>query len=170
MINQKVKYTAQEIAKWFLYKNYAEQKEKVATNDDYEVYEGITHLKLQKLLYNAQGVCLATIGIKLFSDDLEAWEHGPVVRNVYDTYCVFGRNSIIIPVTPENNEIIRRIESDTEIKNILDLVYDNFSIYTAWQLREMSHVKGGPWDKTEKNKTIDTKLIKEYFEKEVVEK
>ena len=169
MINQKAKYTAQEIAKWFLYKNYAEQKEKVAANDDYEVYEGITHLKLQKLLYNAQGVFLATTGNKLFDDDLEAWEHGPVVRNVYDTYCVFGRNPIIIPVTPENNEIIRKIESDTETKNILDLVYDNFSIYTAWQLREMSHVKNGPWDKTEKNQIIDTKLIKDYFEKEVVE-
>lgn len=169
MINQKAKYTAQEIAKWFLYKNYAEQKEKVAANDNYEVYEGITHLKLQKLLYNAQGVFLATTGNKLFDDDLEAWEHGPVVRNVYDTYCVFGRNPIIIPVTPENNEIIRKIESDTETKNILDLVYDNFSIYTAWQLREMSHVKNGPWDKTEKNQIIDTKLIKDYFEKEVVE-
>lgn len=170
MINQEAKYTAQEIAKWLLYKNYAEQKEKVASNDDYEVYEGITHLKLQKLLYNAQGVCLAITGNKLFSDDLEAWDHGPVVRNVYDTYCVFGRNPIIIPPTPENNKIIDKIESDTEIKNILDLVYDSFSIYTAWQLREMSHVKDGPWDKTEKNKVISTDLIKEYFAKEVVEK
>ena len=44
-------YSAQDIAKWFLYKNYAEQKAKMASNDDYEVYDGITHLKLQKLLY-----------------------------------------------------------------------------------------------------------------------
>ena len=168
-MEKKAKYTAQEIAKWFLYKNYAEQKEKVAANDDFEVYDGLTHLKLQKLLYNAQGVCLATMGVKLFEDDLEAWDHGPVVRSVYDTYCVFGRNPIIIPVTPENNEIIRRIESDTEIKNILDMVYDNFSIYTAWQLREMSHAKGSPWDKTEKNNVIAPELIKEYFEKEIME-
>ena len=38
MENKKAKYTAQEIAKWFLYKNYAEQKSKVAENDNYEVY------------------------------------------------------------------------------------------------------------------------------------
>lgn len=169
MNNQKAKYTAQEIAKWFLYKNYAEQKQKVAANDDYEVYEGITHLKLQKLLYNAQGVCLAITGNKLFDDDLEAWDHGPVIRNVYDTYCVFGRNPIIIPDTPENNGIVSKIENDVEIRDILEMVYDSFSIYTAWQLREMSHKKNSPWDKTEKNQIIDVNVIKEYFEKEVVE-
>ncbi len=162
-------YKAQEIAKWFLYKNYAEQKEKVASNDDYEVYDGITHLKLQKLLYNAQGVYLAIRGEEIFGDDLEAWEHGPVVREVYDTYCVFGKSPIIIPSTPENDKIVRKIESDAKVKEILDMVYDNFSIYTAWQLREMSHVKGGPWDKTKRNEAIDIDLIKQYFENEVVE-
>lgn len=163
-------YKAQDIAKWFLYKNYSEQREKVATNDDYEVYDGITHLKLQKLLYNAQGVYLALKGNKLFEDDLEAWEHGPVVRDVYDTYCVFGRNPIIIPSTEENNKIVSNIEEDTDTKEILDMVYDSFSIYTAWQLREMSHVKGGPWDKTPRNQVIDPALIREYFDREVVEK
>lgn len=162
-------YSALDIAKWFLYKNYAEQKAKIASNDDYEVYEGITHLKLQKLLYNAQGVCLATTGEKLFEEDLIAWDHGPVVRNVYDTYCVFGRNQIIIPTTAENNEIVQKIENDSTIKEILDMVYDNFSIYTAWQLREMSHAPGSPWDKTEKNKIINTDMIKDYFKKEIME-
>lgn len=161
-------YKAMDIAKWFLFKNNSEQKEKVAVNDDYEVYEGITHLKLQKLLYNAQGVSLAINNEPLFEEDLEAWDHGPVVRDVYDTFCIFGRNQIIVPVTEETNEIVRKIESDSKVKNILELVYENFSIYTAWQLREMSHVKNGPWDKTPKNEIIDLELIKDYFKKEVV--
>ena len=116
MKSEKAKYTAQDIAKWFLYKNYAEQRAKVADNDNYEVYDGITHLKLQKLLYNAQGVYLAIKNKKLFDDDLEAWDHGPVVREVYDTYCVFGRNPIIIPATPENDKIVKTIEEDKEVK------------------------------------------------------
>ena len=169
MENEKAKYKAQDIAKWFLYKNYAEQKSKVAENDNYEVYDGITHLKLQKLLYNAQGVFLAIKNKKLFEDDLEAWSHGPVVKDVYDTYCVFGRNPIIIPATPENNEVVRKIEEDKDVKEILDMVYDSFSIYTAWELREMSHKKGSPWDSTPKNEVIDIELIKQYFKNEVVE-
>lgn len=163
------RYSAQDIAKWFLYKNNCERRENVALNDEYEVYEGITHLKLQKLLYNAQGVYLAITGNKLFREPLEAWDHGPVVRDVYDTYCIFGRNQIIIPTTEENNGIIRKIEEDCETKDILDMVYKNFAIYTAWQLREMSHVKDGPWDRTPKNQEIDVDLIKEYFQKEVVD-
>lgn len=169
MIDTNANYSAQEIAIWFLYKNYAEQKQNVAVNDDYEVYDGITHLKLQKLLYNAQGVCLAITGKKLFYEDLIAWPHGPVVLDVYDTYCVFGRNPIIIPATSENNHIIEKIESDSEIKKILDMVYDEFSIYTAWQLREMSHAENSPWSKTPKNEVISPELIKDYFEREVIE-
>ena len=161
-------YNAIDIAKWFLYKNNSERREKIAVNDDYEVYEGITHLKLQKLLYNAQGVYLAINDEPLFIEQLEAWDHGPVVREVYDTFCIFGRNQIILPVTEENNEVIRKIESDSKVKDVLELVYENFSIYTAWQLREMSHVKGGPWDQTAKNENMDLDVIKEYFKKEVV--
>ena len=52
-------FSAIEIATWFLLKNNAEIREHKATNDDYEVYEGITHLKLQKLLYYAQEINLA---------------------------------------------------------------------------------------------------------------
>lgn len=162
-------YSAQDIAKWFLYKNNSEQKENMAINDDYEVYEGITHLKLQKLLYYAQGVYLALEDERLFSEPLEAWDHGPVVRDVYDTYCVFGRNQIIIPATTENNEIVRKIEENNKAREALELVYNSFAIYTAWQLREMSHEKGGPWDKTPKNEEINIETIKEYFKKEIIE-
>lgn len=163
------KYSAQDIAKWFLYKNYAEQKANVAENDNYEVYDGITHLKLQKLLYNAQGVYLAVRGKKLFKEDLIAWDHGPVVKDVYDTYCVFGRTPIIIPSSPENDDIVRKIDEDKDVREVLDMVYDNFSKYTAWELREMSHKEGSPWSKTEKNNVIDPDVIKEYFCNEVVE-
>ncbi len=54
---------------------------------------------------------------------------------------------------------------------MLNVVYDNFAIYTAWQLREMSHVKDGPWDKTINNgkKIIELNDIKQYFEREVVD-
>lgn len=52
-------FSAIEIAIWFLLKNNAEIRKHETTNDDYEVYEGITHLKLQNLLYYAQGINLA---------------------------------------------------------------------------------------------------------------
>lgn len=163
-------FSAKEIAIWFLFKNNAEVLEHEATNDDYEVYEGITHLKLQKLLYYAQGVYLAITGNKLFEENIEAWQHGPVVAEVYDEYKVNGRNNITLEMNEKNAQIIKNIESNREVSEILNMVYDNFAIYTAWQLREMSHVKNGPWDKavSGKKNIIDIKDIKSYFESEVV--
>ena len=43
----------------------------------------LTNLRLQKLLYHAQGWHLAVFGRPLFPDQLEAWPQGPVVPDVY---------------------------------------------------------------------------------------
>lgn len=167
-------YSACDIASWFIYKTNAEIKENVADNDDFEVYEGITHLKLQKLLYYAQGVSLSMRnGQKLFDEKILAWEHGPVVKEVYDVYKNNGRNNLDIDFTDANNAIIASIENDAEVSNILNLVYDNFAIYTAWQLRDMTHEVGSPWDITVKttgiNSEILSNIIQKYFDDNIVD-
>ncbi len=165
------KYSALDIATWFIYKTNAEKKSNQMSNDDYEVYEGLTHLKLQKLLYYAQGICLANCGHVLFDDAIEAWEHGPVVRNVFKCFSSKGRNEITIDDAPSSVNVIEKIETDSEIREILNITYDNFAIYTAWQLRSMTHEIGTPWYKSYKvglNKVISIDLIKKYFETEVM--
>ena len=161
---------AKEVAIWFLAKNNSEIKEHEAVNDDYEVYEGITHLKLQKLLYYAQGVYVAITGKKLFEEEIEAWQHGPVVADIYNLFKSYGKNNITLQLSDREEETVRKIENNREISEILNMVYDNFAIYTAWQLREMTHVKNGPWDKaiTSEHKVIDINDIKQYFESEVI--
>ena len=147
-------FSAQDIAIWFLLKNNAEVREHEATNDDYEVYEGITHLKLQKLLYYAQGIYLALKGEPLFKENIEAWQHGPVVKDVYGTFSMFRRENIEIEMDKEKEEIVNEIESNKEVSEVLNLTYDNFAIYTAWQLRQMTHEDNTPWDITQKTKGL----------------
>lgn len=165
-------FSAKDIAIWFLIKNNAEMHEHEATNDDYEVYEGITHLKLQKLLYYAQGISLGMFNRAIFSENIEAWQHGPVVREVYSIYNIFGRNNIDIKMDKEKEEIIKKIEDDQEVAEVLNLTYDNFAIYTAWQLRQMTHEDNTPWDITQKTKglgsIIERPLIEKYFKEEVI--
>ena len=161
-------FSAMDIAKWFIWKNYAEQIENVSEDDEYEVYEGVTHLKLQKLLYFAQGLSLAINNKKVFS---EAWTHGPVIKEVYSDFSVCGRNEI--KYSQNWNQVIEKINANSETFKILQLTYNNFGGYTAWQLREMSHVFKGPWQNTvsEKgmNSIIDSELIRNYFKNEIVE-
>lgn len=136
MINS---YSALDIALWFIYKTNAEIKNNLVENDDFDIYEGISHLKLQKLLYYAQGVYLAITGKQLFNENLMAWEHGPVVVEVYDKYKEYHRDYIPMKSNEINDEIITIIESDPQASHILNIVYDNFAIYTAWQLRQLTH-------------------------------
>ncbi len=53
-------------------------------------------LKLQKLLYFAQGISYCMNDEELFSEQLEAWVHGPVVPSVYRQYRDYGYNPIDI--------------------------------------------------------------------------
>lgn len=164
------KMKAIDISKWFIWKNYIEQLENITDDDDYEVYEGITHLKVQKLLYYAQGICLALYNEPLFDENIVAWQHGPVVREVYNDLCSNGRNDI--KFKKEWLPIVEKIEKDDKSNSILNLTYDNFGGYTAWQLREKTHIQGGPWEETVKikgmDRIIDNELIKDYFRENIV--
>ena len=166
------RYSELDIETWFIYKTNAEKKENQAINDTYEVYEGLTHLKLQKLLYYAQGISLSLNNNVLFNDQIEAWNHGPVIKSVFEKFCKKGRNEITIEDSPSSVDVIRKIEADTPVREALNMTYDNFAIYTAWQLRNMTHEKGTPWYQTYKpgkNKKISVDLIKKYFDTYVME-
>lgn len=166
------KYSAFDIATWFIYKTNAEKKEAQANNDDYEVYENLTHLKLQKLLYFAQGIALSMTGKPIFTENIEAWEHGPVVKKIFNKFSSKGRQEITMDDVLSDIEVIRKIEMDSCARDILNMTYENFAIYTAWQLRNMTHEKNSPWYLSyvpNKNKVISQDLIKKYFDREIME-
>lgn len=156
MQNKQAKYSAEIIAKWFLAYN-----RQVMSDGDAEY---ISNLKLQKLLYYAQGVFYAMKeNVLLFNDPIIAWKHGPVVESTYHDYKVNGADGINF--TEEFD--FASIDDDTT--RILEEVYDYFGQYSAWKLRNMTHQED-PWKKTRPNQEINVELIKEYFLKEYVEK
>lgn len=148
------KYSASDIAKWFIVHN----RVKMADNDaDY-----ISNLKLQKLLYYAQGVVLAATNIPLFREDLLAWTHGPVVREVYDEYKEYGSRGI------DGEDICLDLtQIDDTTQELLCEVYDVFGQYSAWKLRNMTHEET-PWQNTPRNGVISLDLIKTYFKEHYV--
>ena len=162
---KKNNFSAIDIAKWFLLKNEIEQKSNILDNDDYEVYEGITHLKLQKLIYFSQGIYLAYTGKPLFNEKVVAWEHGPVVKEVYDKFKHFKRTDISIHFNDDDISKMSDLEENEKIINVLEYVYRNYGGYTAWQLREMSHIQGGPWQVTVSTKGMNSEITKETMKK-----
>ncbi len=136
---------------------------KVVTNyllslSDPEVGDGISNLKLQKLLYYCQGFHLAINGEPLFNDSIEAWEHGPVVPNVYHEYKGFGSDNIPISEGADLSLVI----SHSEVKEVVDEVYNVYGQFSAWKLRDMTHNEP-PWSETPRGEVISHGKLKNYF-------
>lgn len=118
----------------------------------------ITPLKLQKLLYYCQGFFLAMYGKGLFADAIEAWQHGPVVRAVYDNY---SGNRLLLP---QDNYESNLGLSDEEM-DLLTEVLSSYGRYSAWALRELTHSEK-PWleaIRRGQNAKFDTDTMTEFF-------
>lgn len=152
-------YKAEEIANWFLTRQKAHEKE-----DD--GIDPITQMKLHKLLYYAQGVYLAVTDNKLFQEDLLAWEHGPVVREIFNKYK--GQRTIDDDLSKAQLDDFEKIaKKDKEANSVLEAVYERYSDYSASQLRNMTHSER-PWKETEHNDVISTELIKTFFKENII--
>lgn len=125
----------------------------------------MTNLKLNKLLYYAQGVFLARTGKPLFNDNLEAWRLGPVVPEVYRRYSVCGKN----PISATEESIDRSQFSDEEFETLLDVMRE-FGQYTGAALVSMTHKAGTPWSEAAANGRTVLKQsdIRDYFLKHPV--
>lgn len=128
--------------------------------DDKNDGEGITNLKLQKLVYYAQGFYLALFDKPLFGEDIKAWQYGPVVVDLYHHYKEHGKNTL-----PKDFNIEQLSKDELEL---VDEVYHVFGQYTAWKLKDMTHDEE-PW----KNHADDMSVIpkselKEYFQTRIV--
>ncbi|NIM15131.1 MAG: DUF4065 domain-containing protein [Candidatus Aminicenantes bacterium] len=116
----------------------------------------ISNLKLQKLVYYAQGFHLAIYDNPLFDEPIVKWEHGPVVESLYHEYKKYGPNAIPVPGFVDTS-----IFSD-EQKELLNEVFEVYGQFSAWKLRCMSHEEP-PWKQAPLKGVIDLELMKKYF-------
>ena len=124
-------YRALEVAKYIVNKCSQEGKP-------------VSNLQLQKILYYSQKYFLQNQKRALFSDEIEAWPFGPVVRSVYDYFCGFGSITIFY-IQPDGSSIKKEdakfIDAITEEKRLLD----------PWQMVNDTHQKGKAWDLVYRN-------------------
>ena len=118
---------ALDVAKWF-----------IITANKEEDSADITNMKVNKLCYYAFLLFYKRTKKKLFNETIYAWQHGPVIKEVYNDYKCCGSNVI------SNNYDYEDLSITDEEKKILQETYDNFAIYTAIFLRKMTHNES-PW-------------------------
>lgn len=154
------KYNAIQIAHWFLKRNEQAMDEKGA--------EKMTLLKLLKLLYYSEGCYLAMhSGAQLFGEPILAWEHGPVVEEVYQKYKQDPYNLTLTDDDKRDADQISRNDQE-----MLNEVFEVFGKYSAWALRDKTHEET-PWLEATKNGTvlngvINQATMQDYFLKNYI--
>ncbi len=96
----------------------------------------ISNLQLQKILYYIQKDFLSR-GEIAFSDDIEAWQFGPVVPNVYYYFCGFGA----MPISLSYDD---RSISGKDVENVERIVEEK-RILNPWDMVEETHKSNGAW-------------------------
>lgn len=149
-------YDVNKIADWFIWYN------EYIRNFKDEDTDNISNMKLQKLLFYAQSAFLAIKGQPLFKNEILAWEHGPVIKEIYDKYKNKGNQGI----TEYNVDDIKDISKDDT--NLLIDIYNLFAEYSAWGLRNLTHLET-PWKSTKRNEVIKTDKMASTFKEKYLE-
>lgn len=115
-------YSALELSKYIVTKCY---------NDGCP----ISNLQLQKILYYIQKDFLER-NEQAFSDDIEAWQFGPVVPNVY--YHFSGHGAMPISTKYDNVQIL---------DNRIDCIIEEKRELNPWDMVKDTHKQNGAWAK-----------------------
>jgi uncharacterized phage-associated protein len=95
----------------------------------------VTTKKPQKLVYYAQAWHLVFVGEPLFPNQIEAWEHGPVTRDLYK------KHRLLYSVDRWDGDADALTEAE---RKSVDFVLDKYGAFTAEALSRMTHMEV-PW-------------------------
>jgi len=109
----------------------------------------ISNLALQKILYFCHANFLVHFDTPLFHNPIEAWRFGPVVRSVYETFRVFGREPITaraLHLDPLDGRVfVVPFRPAADAKYFLENVISAYSKMDAFALACLTHEQDGPW-------------------------
>jgi uncharacterized phage-associated protein len=146
---------------YYLIKKAREQKQSGTSGETVK----ITPLKLQKLLYFAQGIYLKTNDDPLFEDPIEAWDLGPVVPTLYRFFKAkgFGEENLVDAINEQELED-KASEVGEKYKPFLDKFFDVYLKHSSTILVNASH-NHTIWQKAHRSfdKRMPVEQIKDYF-------
>jgi len=131
------RYDIRAIANWFLDKLQSKGI-------------GVSNLSLNKILYFAVERSLIERNILLTPARMEAWDHGPVFREVYHAFSKSEANTIRSRINaysiPHRGMIEAKEDFQKEDLDFLESIADTYGTKSPSWLRGVSHQRQGPWD------------------------
>ena len=122
--------------------------------------------KLQKLLYIAYGVMLASGQGRLLKGRAHAWPYGPVFPRIREE--LLGVNFDRVGENREDSEL------PSEVRSLFEAVLDKFGGFSASSLSNWSHKEESPWwrvislEQCAWNTVIPDEYIEMYFKENIL--
>lgn len=121
----------------------------------------LTPMQLLKLVYIAHGWMLGLTDQPLINQKVEAWQYGPVIRDLYNSVRMYGRDPINAPVWSPGSDLT------PAQRHMIDQVYDIYGDLNGIQLSNITHMSGTPWDRTYRpgafGSIIDNAVIEDHY-------
>lgn len=108
--------------------------------------EGLTPMQVLKLVYIAHGWSLALYGRPLIDQEVEAWQYGPVIPDLYRAMRNFRNERVHGPLDLGWGGHAQDL-SDDETK-LVDQVYGLYGHMGGIALSRITHAPGTPWAQT----------------------
>lgn len=106
----------------------------------------LTQMQVLKLVYIAHGWNLALLGRPLIDERVEAWQYGPVIRELYNGMRQFGGRAVtgLLPLTPGD----RAEDLDPQQVHLVNEVYRLYGHMNGIKLSQITHARNTPWEQT----------------------
>lgn len=125
-------------------------------------------MKLQKLVYIAEGWSLVKRHEPLIRESVEAWPYGPVVPQLYSAFKSYRAANISRPCSLPSATQALDAEDDALIRD----VWQQYRGFSAIELSMMTHEQGSAWDLARKaadpsvtTPTIPPAFIRDEFQR-----
>lgn len=137
-----------------------------------------SNLSINKVAYFAHGSYLARYGKPLIDAKIEAWEYGPVFREIYHEFKKCGDKPVTFFARDFNHEtekveVVRWSLDSAEEAFLREVIGSYLEMGTGYLVR-LSHLADGPWDKAWNHEgrvnpgmEISNEAILKYFSDEV---
>lgn len=121
---------------------------------------GVGALKLHKLLYLAQGHHLAAFGTPLYGEQLEAWEHGPVVA------ALWRETKHDLPIADPREATSTPLALTEAELNSIGFVVARYGAMTGRDLEDLTHQQApwkDAWDRGSGDRRISHEAVVAFF-------
>lgn len=138
----------------------------------------VTNMAINKIVFFVHCDFMIEEGEPLVGAKIEAWQHGPVFRELYQEFKKWGESPIkgratrVSPFSGEVEEAVANFGTG-ERERLVELI-DRYVRFSAAHLRALSHLAGGPWDQVWQHSgranpgmQISNELIKRSYQQEV---